>query len=204
MSQRQLTLASASPSRLRLLLAAGVEPNVMVSGVDEDAVVDALAPLTDAAGVAVALAQAKAREVAASLGDQALVVGCDSVFVVDGEILGKPETAETARSRWRQMRGNSGTLITGHCLIDTTNSREVSAVAETTVLFADVSDAEVDWYVASGEPLQVAGSFTLDGRAAPFVVRIDGDPSNVIGLSLPLLRTLLGSIGIDWTSITHR
>ncbi len=179
----------------------------MVSDIDEDAVVAGLDALADAPvsaeHVATVLAAAKAQRVADQLGSEALVVGCDSVFVFDGDTLGKPGTPQQARDRWLRMRGHSGVLLTGHCVIDAATGQTESGVAHTTVWFAEVTDAEVDWYVGTGEPLEVAGAFTMDGRAAPFITRIDGDPSNVIGLSLPLLRELLANIGIPWTSITE-
>jgi septum formation protein len=188
---RRLVLASASPARLRLLRDAGLEPEVDVSGVDEDAV-----RRDDAWQLVEELATRKAHTVADRQRD-ALVVGCDSMLLFDGEVLGKPLTETAATERWQRMRGNSGSLLTGHCVIDTATGREASGVADTVVHFGSPSDREIAAYVASGEPLNVAGAFTLDGRAAPFVDRIDGDPSNVIGLSLPLLRTLLARLGTD-------
>jgi septum formation protein len=131
----------------------------------------------------------------------ALVLGCDSMLELYGEVLGKPGTAEAATARWHQMRGRSGRLLTGHCVIDTTTGRQVNEVGETVVHFGTPTDAEIDAYVASGEPLQVAGAFTLDGRAAPFIERIDGDASNVIGLSLPVLRRLLAQLGVGITEL---
>jgi septum formation protein len=187
---RRLVLASASPARLGLLRAAGLDPEVVVSGVDEDAV---LAP--DPTSLVQALATAKARAVAAGVGD-ALVVGCDSLLDLDGEALGKPADAAEAVARWHAMRGRCGTLRTGHCVIDAASGAEASGVAATVVRFGTPTDAEVDAYVASGEPLRVAGAFTLDGRSAPFVDGVDGDPGNVIGLSLPLLRTVLAEVGV--------
>jgi septum formation protein len=127
----------------------------------------------------------------------ALVLGADSTLVFDGEALGKPGTAEAATARWMQMRGRSGTLLTGHCVIDRDTGRSAQGVGSTTVDFGSPSDSQIAAYVASGEPLQVAGAFTLDGRAMPFIERIEGDPSNVIGLSLPVLRRLLEELGVD-------
>ncbi|MFB8084177.1 Maf family protein [Streptomyces sp. NPDC055992] len=194
---RRLVLASASPARLGLLRQSGFQPEVIVSGVDEDALT---APTP--AELALVLAEAKAAVVAAlPEAAGALVIGCDSVLELDGEALGKPADAEEATARWKSMRGRAGILQTGHCLTDTTTGRTVSRTASTTVRFGEPSDAEIAAYVASGEPLHVAGAFTLDGRSAPFVDSIDGDPGNVIGLSLPLLRRLLGELGISVTDL---
>lgn len=194
---RRLVLASASPARLGLLRQAGFAPEVIVSGVDEDAL---SAPTP--AELALVLAEAKAAAVAA-LPEVAgaLVIGCDSVLELDGQALGKPADAEEATARWKSMRGRSGVLRTGHSLTDTAAGRTVSQTASTTVRFGEPTDAEIAAYVASGEPLHVAGAFTLDGRSAPFVDSIDGDPGNVIGLSLPLLRRLLGELGITVTEL---
>ncbi len=210
-----LTLASASPARLATLRAAGVEPVVRVSRVDEDAVVDAaraaageLAP----PDIALLLARAKAEDVAAAEGPDApapgdLVLGCDSVLELDGEIHGKPGDVATAVERWRRMRGASGVLHTGHWLIDTRDEASggtrgaTGATASTTVHFAEPSDAEIDAYVATGEPLRVAGAFTIDGLGGPFVTAIEGDPGTVVGLSLPLLRELVLELGVGWFDI---
>ncbi|PJN28412.1 septum formation inhibitor Maf [Streptomyces sp. CB02613] len=195
--QRRLVLASASPARLGLLRQAGFAPEVIVSGVDEDAL---SAPTP--AELALVLARAKAAAVAERPeAAGALVIGCDSVLELDGQALGKPADAEEATARWKSMRGRAGILQTGHSLIDTASGRTASATASTVVRFGEPSDAEVAAYVASGEPLHVAGAFTLDGRSAPFVDAIEGDHGNVIGLSLPLLRRLLGELDVSVTEL---
>lgn len=190
-------LASQSPARLGLLRQAGLDPEVIVSGVDEDAVT---APTP--AELALALAEAKASVVAARPEVRgALVIGCDSVLELDGRALGKPADAEEATARWKAMRGRAGVLQTGHCVWDTEAGRYVSATASTVVRFGEPSDAEIAAYVASGEPLHVAGAFTLDGRSAPFVEGIEGDHGNVIGISLPLVRRLLAELGVGITEL---
>ncbi len=216
-----LVLASASPARLALLRAAGVEPTVRVSGVDEDAAVAAaragaaggeLAP----ADIALLLARAKAEDVAATGARSgtapggALVLGCDSVLELDGEVQGKPADATEAVARWRRMRGGAGVLHTGHWLVDGRPDAvggtrgAVGATASTTVHFADLDDDEIGAYVATGEPLRVAGAFTIDGLGGPFVTAIEGDPGTVVGLSLPLLRELLGEVGVRWFDLARR
>jgi len=185
----KLVLASASSARLRLLRDAGLDPEVAVSGVGEDS--DA----TDARALVEELAVRKALAVAERYGD-ALVVGCDSMLLLDGEVLGKPRDAAEAVARWRAMRGRDGTLLTGHCVVDATTGRRVTGVGETRVRFGSPTDAEVDAYVATGEPQRVAGAFTIDGRGAFFVESIYGDHGNVVGLSLPLLRRLLADLGV--------
>lgn len=188
MPTRRLVLASASPARLGLLRAAGLDPQVQVSGIDESTVTG-----TPAEQV-LELARLKAAAVAADHPD-ALVVGCDSMLELDGRAFGKPADPAEAVARWAQMRGRSGRLLTGHSVV--AGGRTVSEVASTVVRFGTPTDAEVAAYVASGEPLQVAGAFTLDGRSAPFVDGIDGCHTNVVGLSLPLLRRLLQQLGIE-------
>jgi septum formation protein len=189
----RLVLASASPARRNLLAAAGLEADVVVSGVDESTV-DAASP--DA--LCLILARLKAEAVAARLagtGD-AVVVGCDSVLAMDGRALGKPADPDEARQRWYAMRGRSGILHTGHCLIHLPEGKRADGVASTVVRFGEMSDEEIEAYVGTGEPLHVAGAFTIDGLGGSFVDAIEGDHSNVIGLSLPLLRRLLGELGI--------
>jgi septum formation protein len=195
---RPLVLASASPARKDLLHKAGLYPTVVVSGVDEDAI-HADTP----AELALLLAEAKAETVATTtrLPAAALVIGCDSVLELDGTALGKPADAAEATARWHTMRGRSGILQTGHCVIDTATGRRASATASTTVRFGTPDDEEIAAYVASGEPLHVAGAFTLDGRSAPFVDSIEGDPGNVIGLSLPLFRQLLAKLDVRITDL---
>lgn len=194
---RRLVLASQSPARLALLRQAGLAPEVVVSGVDEDAL-SAATP----GELARILAEAKAAAVAARPEIHgALVVGCDSVLELDGRALGKPADAEDATARWKSMRGRAGILQTGHCVIDTATGRQAAATASTTVRFGEPTDDEIAAYVASGEPLYVAGAFTLDGRSAPFIDGIDGDPGNVIGLSLPLLRRLLADLDVAITDL---
>jgi septum formation protein len=194
-----IVLASASSARLAVLRAAGLEPEVVVSGVDEIAF--SAGPPAELAGQ---LAQAKAAAVAADLPDRlagALVIGCDSLLDLDGRALGKPASAQAAVARWREMSGRSGTLVTGHCVIDAATGRQAAAVAATTVRFGTPSEQQIAAYVASGEPLVVAGAFTLDGRGGWFVDGIDGDHGNVLGISLPLLRRLLADLGFDVTEL---
>ena len=186
----ELVLASASPARLALLRSAGLDPKVMVSGVDERSF--SAGTTAELAGV---LARAKASAVAARL-DRGLVIGCDSILDLDGRARGKPVSAADAAARWREMAGRTGTLVTGHCVIDAGTGREATAVAATTVRFGTPSAEEIAAYVASGEPLTVAGAFTLGGRGGWFIDGIEGDHGNVIGISLPLLRRLLAELGV--------
>jgi len=195
---RSVVLASASLSRKRLLDSCGISAQVIVSGVDEeDPKLTALAPRE----MVIALAILKAHTVVPQVGNEHLIIGCDSTFEFQGKSLGKPLTEEIAIARCKELRGNFGLLHTGHCIIDTKQGIEISDVSTSKVFFADMTDAEIAGYVASGEPLNVAGGFTLDGLSAPFISRIEGDPSGIIGLSLPLLRRTINSLGLSWNSI---
>jgi septum formation protein len=209
----RLYLASTSPARLALLRSAGIEPVLRDPAVDEDAVAGAAAlerggPLSPADVVSI-LARAKAEAASLAIdsaGDEdGLILGGDSVFVLDGVIYGKPHTAEKARERWMLQRGRTGQLYSGHWLIERTGgaeSRAVGAVAVADVTFADdLGDDELDAYIATGEPLFVAGAFTIDSLGAPFITRIAGDPSTVVGLSLPTLRRLVHQLGLPWSSL---
>ena len=197
MSRRRVILASASPSRKRLLESSGITPEIFVSGVDEeDPDLLALKP----SEMVIALAIMKAHTVRQNhpVGENALVIGCDSTFEFNGENLGKPLTRDAAIARAKMMRGKSGYLHTGHSVIDTAQDIEVSDISTSKVTFVDMTDREIEEYVDSGEPLQVAGGFTLDGRSAPFISHIDGDPSGIIGLSLPTLRKIMINLGLEW------
>jgi len=194
---RQVILASQSPSRKKLLESAGIPFDVMVSGVDEESPeITALTP----SEMVIALAILKAHTVknTFNVGDNALIIGCDSTFEFEGESLGKPLTHENAVARAKKMRGKNGLLHTGHCIIDTAQGIEVTDISTARVFMADMSDDEIEAYVSTGEPLELAGGFSLDGISAPFISRIEGDPSGIIGLSLPTLRTMVRSIGLNW------
>jgi septum formation protein len=189
-------LASASPARLSVLRTAGFAPEVVVSGVDED---DVTGPPAKVAGL---LADRKAVAVAERLaGQDALVVGGDSVLDVDGEARGKAADAAQARAWWASVAGRSATLHSGLCVIDVAGGRRASGVASATVHYGTPTPQEMDAYVATGEPLRVAGGFTIDGYAAPFVERIEGDHGTVLGLSVPLLRRLLAELGVPITEL---
>jgi len=195
----RLVLASASPARLETLRRAGLRPEVIVSDVDESGVV-----ADTPAATAELLAGMKARAVAGrpdAAGPGTLVLGCDSLLELDGAAMGKPGTAAVAVERWHRMRGRTAVLHTGHCLIEASSGRTESAVASTTVRFADVSDAEIAAYVASGEPLAVAGAFTVDGLGGAFVESVEGDHHNVVGVSLPLLRRMVAAFDVCWPQL---
>lgn len=211
----RLLLASASPARRATLATAGIDTLVAVSGVDEDAALAAAEQRYGALGpdaVVLVLARAKAEAVAYEHPDGpsgedpaaqgTIVLGCDSMLEHDGEVLGKPADAAAAVARWRAIRGRSGTLHTGHWIVDARAASDggtgatLGATSSTVVHFADLTDAEIEAYVATGEPLAVAGGFTIDGLGGPFVRGVEGDPHSVVGVSLPLLRELLGEIGL--------
>ncbi|MFC4947134.1 Maf family protein [Pseudonocardia sp. GCM10023141] len=201
-----VVLASASPARLAVLRAAGIRPHVEVADLDEEALLAAMpdaAPGEKVTALAAAKATTIARRIAGSHPD-ALVIGCDSMLHIDGALVGKPGDVDTARQRWKAMAGGSGELVTGHAVLRMADG-EIDRVAEghalTVVRFATPTDAELDAYLGTGEPLVVAGSFTLDGLGGWFVEGIDGDPSNVIGISLPLTRRLLAGVGVTVTDL---
>lgn len=194
----KLVLASGSPSRARLLQSVGINPKIVVSDVNEED--DQFAKLSPGELV-IALAILKAHTVAKTIDFPALVLGCDSTFEFEGKSLGKPETRDKAIARAKQLSGKSGILHTGHCLIDTKQQIELSERSSAKVNFAKMSDNEIEDYVNTGEPLKVAGGFTLDGNSAPFINSIEGDPSGIIGLSLPLLRRMILKLGYQWTEI---
>ena len=196
-----IILASASPSRKRLLEAAGVNAQIIVSDVHEENPIYLEMPPKD---MVLALAIVKAHTVREIISETGLIIACDSTFEFEGESLGKPLTPEVARSRARMVSGKSGYLHTGHCIVDTDRGVEIADVATTKVTFSEMSDQEIHDYVESGEPLNVAGGFTLDGLSSPFIASIAGDYTNVIGLSLPLLRKMITQLGYSWNEITHQ
>jgi septum formation protein len=193
-------LASASPSRLRLLQSAGISPQVLVSGVDEESPeITALHP----SEMVIALAILKAHTVKEMAPANSLILGCDSTFEYNGQSLGKPESKENAIARCKLLSGKYGYLHTGHCLIDLKQGIEITERSTARVQFTQMSDAEIDDYVNSGEPLHLAGGFSLDGLSAPFITSIEGDPSGIIGLSLPLLRKMIISLGYSWPDVKN-
>jgi septum formation protein len=200
----RVVLASASSGRRKVLRQAGIDPLVIVSGVDEDAVIARLDPDATPGDVTTALAAAKADAVAhvldPAVAADCVVIGCDSMLYRDGELVGKPATADAARLGWQQMGGKSGRLYTGHCVIrlrDNAITHRASDSTSTTVRFGIPSPADLDAYVGSGEPTAVAGGFTLDGLGGWFVDGVDGDPSSVIGIGLPLMRRLFERAGLS-------
>ena len=197
----QVILASSSASRLRLLESAGITPKVLISGVDEEASeFDLLSP----AELVIALAILKAHTVKERAPENSLIIGCDSTFEFNGKSLGKPGNRENAIARCKELSGKSGYLHTGHCLIDLKQGIELSERSTAKVQFAQMTEAEIIDYVDSGEPLNVAGGFTLDGLSAPFITNIEGDPSGIIGLSLPLLRKMIISLGYSWPELKNK
>ncbi|WP_257477208.1 Maf family protein [Acidipropionibacterium jensenii] len=199
-SRYRFVLASRSPARLATLRSAGIHPEVRVSGADETR-----RPAEPAAELTARLARLKADSVVGTLQitGPTIVVACDSVLDLDGRVLGKPHTAETAMHWWYRLRGRSGVMVTGHHirLIDESGSQQATRVGQTTVTFADLTDREVRSYAETGEPQRVAGAFTLDGYGGAFITRIDGDPHNVSGISLPLVRQMLLDLGVAWDSL---
>ena len=194
----KVVLASQSTSRRRLLEGAGITPIVMVSRVDEETeFFNAMTP----ADMVIALAVTKAHTVREQVDFPAIIIGCDSTFDVDGISFGKPGTAEIAKERAQAISGRSGLLHTGHCIIDTVQGREIADRVTTKVIFSEMSDLEIDDYIASGEPLQVAGGFTLDGFGSPFIPVIEGDYTNVVGLSMPFLRSAMSQLGYSWPQV---
>ncbi|MGV8877223.1 MAG: Maf family protein [Rhodoglobus sp.] len=208
----RLYLASTSPARLATLRAAGVEPVLLASGVDEEAVAAAAPGPLDGPGLVALLARAKAQAVTGLLVDgepiDGFILGGDSTFELDGELFGKPHEPEIARARWRAQRGRTGVLHSGHWLIDHRGGEvrgATGAVSSARVTFAsNISDAEIDAYVATGEPLMVAGAFTIDSLGAAFITSIEGDPHAVVGLSVSLLRQLLREFDTEWTDLWNR
>ena len=197
----QIILASASPSRLRLLESVGITPSILVSGVDEDASeFESLSP----AELVIALAILKAHTIKEKAPVNSLIIGCDSTFEFEGKSLGKPVTKTKAIERCKQLSGKTGYLHTGHCLIDLRQGIELSERSTAMVQFDQMTDDEIIDYVDSDEPLNVAGGFTLDGLSAPFITKIEGDPSGIIGLSLPLLRKMIISLGYSWPELKNK
>jgi septum formation protein len=194
----RIVLASASVSRRRLLESAGLKPTIMVSNVDEETdFFNAMTP----ADMVIALAITKAHTIREQIDFPAIIIGCDSTFEFDSQSLGKPATAEIAIERASRVRGNTGLLHTGHCIIDTTKDKEISSIVTTKVSFDNMTDAEIADYVATGEPLHVAGGFTLDGFSSPFIPSIEGDYTNVVGISMPFVRKAFEQLGYSWPEV---
>jgi septum formation protein len=194
----RIVLASQSKSRRRLLESAGLSPTIVISHVDEET--DFFNSMTPA-DMVIALAITKAHTVREQIDFPAIIIGCDSTFEFDGRSLGKPGTPEIAIERARNVRGNSGLLHTGHCIIDTSKDIEISDRVTTRVNFADMSEEEINDYVATEEPLHVAGGFTLDGFSSPFISSIEGDYTNVVGISMPFLRKACSQLGYTWPQV---
>ena len=194
----KIVLASQSTSRRRLLESAGLSPQIMVSNVDEETdFFNAMTPQD----MVIALAITKAHTIREQIDFPAIIIGCDSTFEFEGESFGKPGITHVAKERAQRVRGKSGYLHTGHCVIDTSQGREISDRVTTKVTFADMSDAEIDDYINSGEPLHVAGGFTLDGYSSPFIPSIEGDYTNVVGISMPFLRSAMNQLGYSWPEV---
>ena len=194
----KIVLASQSISRRRLLEGAGINPTIIVSNVDEETdFFNAMSP----SDMVIALAVTKAHTVREQIDYPALIIGCDSTFDVDGVSFGKPGTPDVARERAKKISGRSGLLHTGHCIIDTAQGREIADRVTTKVTFSELTDQEIEDYIASGEPLQVAGGFTLDGFGSPFIPIIEGDYTNVVGLSMPFLRSAMSQLGYSWPEV---
>ncbi|MEY4337366.1 MAG: hypothetical protein RL680_261 [Actinomycetota bacterium] len=194
----RIVLASASASRRRLLESAGLKPTIMVSHIDEETdFFNAMKP----ADMVIALAITKAHTIREQIDFPAIIIGCDSTFEFDSQSLGKPATPEIAIERASRVRGNSGLLHTGHCIIDTTKDKEISSIVTTKVTFDNMTDAEIADYVATGEPLHVAGGFTLDGFSSPFIPSIEGDYTNVVGISMPFVRKAFEQLGYSWPEV---
>lgn len=194
----KIVLASQSTSRRRLLEGAGLAPVIEVSQVDEETeFFNSMTP----ADMVIALALTKAHTVRERIDYPAIIIGCDSTFDVDGISFGKPGTPEVARERARKISGRSGLLHTGHCIIDTAQGREIADRVTTKVTFSELTDVEIEDYINSGEPLQVAGGFTLDGFGSPFIPVIEGDYTNVVGLSMPFLRSAMTQLGYSWPEV---
>lgn len=194
----RLILASASTSRRRLLESAGLKPEIIVSHVDEETdFFKAMSP----ADMVIALAITKAHTVREQISGDVVIIACDSTFEFDGVSLGKPGTVDVATERASRVRGNSGLLHTGHCIIDTSKDREISDRVTTKVTFSDMTDLEISDYVSTGEPLHVAGGFTLDGFSSPFIPSIEGDYTNVVGISMPFLRAAMAELGYTWPQV---
>ena len=194
----KIILASQSSSRRRLLESAGLKPTIIVSNVDEETeFFNAMTP----ADMVIALAVTKAHTVREQIDYPALIIGCDSTFDVDGVSFGKPGTPEIARERAKKISGRSGLLHTGHCIIDTAQGREIADRVTTKVTFSELTDQEIEDYIASEEPLHVAGGFTLDGFGSPFIPIIEGDYTNVVGISMPFLRSAMSQLGYSWPEV---